>query len=90
MSYRLIISADDGYNTSPQAYPAPLNVHDLSTGEIENIQMFSTLIERIQESNGEIVGDRQIQDLYEQIGTMQPKLVKNLDETNRKHRKNLV
>jgi growth factor-regulated tyrosine kinase substrate len=60
---------------------------DLSTVEMENILLFSTLIDRIRASSGEVGSDPQINALYTQIGAIQPKLVKSLDETNRKHHK---
>lgn len=63
------------------------NSDDLSTVEMENILLFSTLIERIRASSAEVGSDPQINALYTQIGAIQPKLVKSLDETNRKHRK---
>lgn len=63
------------------------NRDELSPVEKENIQLFSTLMERVQAASGDISKDLQINKLYTQIGTLQPKLVKNLDETNRKHRK---
>ncbi|SAM07555.1 hypothetical protein [Absidia glauca] len=62
------------------------NRDELSPVEKENIQLFSTLMERVQAASGDISKDLQINKLYTQIGTLQPKLVKNLDETNRKHR----
>ncbi|CAO3595717.1 unnamed protein product [Absidia cylindrospora] len=62
------------------------NRDELSPVEVENIQLFSTLMDRVQAASGDISRDLQINKLYTQIGTLQPKLVKNLDETNRKHR----
>ncbi|KAI9302983.1 hypothetical protein BJ944DRAFT_184120 [Cunninghamella echinulata] len=62
------------------------NRDDLSSIEMENIQLFSTLMERVQAASGDISRDTQINKLYTQIGTLQPKLVKCLDETNKKHR----
>ncbi|KAJ2963665.1 hypothetical protein NQZ79_g1447 [Umbelopsis isabellina] len=59
---------------------------DLSTVEMENILLFSTLIDRIRVSSGEVGNDPQVNALYTQIGAIQPKLVKTLDDTMRKHR----
>lgn len=60
--------------------------NDLSTVEMENILLFSTLIDRIRVNSGEVGNDPQVNALYTQIGAIQPKLVKTLDETMRKHR----
>ncbi|KAH8557095.1 hypothetical protein BGW37DRAFT_417244, partial [Umbelopsis sp. PMI_123] len=60
--------------------------NDLSTAEMENILLFSTLMDRIRASSGEVGNDPEINALYTQIGAIQPKLVKSLDDTNRKHR----
>ncbi|CAM0138524.1 Vacuolar protein-sorting-associated protein 27 [Umbelopsis sp. WA50703] len=59
--------------------------NDLSTVEMENILLFSTLIDRIRVSSGEVGNDPQVNALYTQIGAIQPKLVKTLDDTMRKH-----
>lgn len=57
---------------------------ELSPVEMENILLFSTLMDRVYASGGDISNDTQINQLYTQIGTLQPKLVKNLDEIIRK------
>ncbi|KAI8063919.1 hypothetical protein BC940DRAFT_260433 [Gongronella butleri] len=62
------------------------NPHELSLLEMENIQLFATLIERIQSASGDASKDPQISRLYTQIGALQPKLVKSLDDTTKKHR----
>jgi growth factor-regulated tyrosine kinase substrate len=68
--------------TSPQ-----YNSNELSSIDMENIQLFSTLMQRVQSAGGDVSGDTQINKLYTQIGTLQPKLVKTLDETSKKHGK---
>ena len=60
---------------------------ELTPVEMENIELFSLLIHRINDSGNTIGNDDQINRLYTQIGTLQPKLVKNLDEASRKYRK---
>jgi growth factor-regulated tyrosine kinase substrate len=57
---------------------------ELSPVEMENILLFSTLMDRVYATGGDVSNDTQINQLYTQIGTLQPKLVKNLDETIRK------
>ncbi|KAI9261133.1 hypothetical protein BY458DRAFT_576088 [Sporodiniella umbellata] len=61
---------------------APRDV--LSSSEMENILLFSTLIDRIAAKGGDVSSDPQVNQLYTQIGTLHPKLVKDLDETIRK------
>lgn len=61
--------------------------NELSSTDMENIQLFSTLMQRVKSAGGDISGDAQINKLYTQIGTLQPKLVKTLDETSQKHGK---
>jgi growth factor-regulated tyrosine kinase substrate len=58
---------------------------DLTSVEMENILLFSTLMDRVAASGGDVSSDPQINQLYTQVGTLQPKLVKNLDEAIRKH-----
>ncbi|KAI8639363.1 hypothetical protein BD408DRAFT_421487 [Parasitella parasitica] len=60
------------------------NKHDLSPVEMENILLFSTLMDRVYATGGDVSNDTQINQLYTQIGALQPKLIKNLDETIRK------
>ncbi|CEI90922.1 hypothetical protein RMCBS344292_05231 [Rhizopus microsporus] len=62
-----------------------VNRDDLTSVEMENILLFSTLMDRVAASGGDVSSDPQINQLYTQVGTLQPKLVKNLDETIRKH-----
>lgn len=61
------------------------NNNELSTIEMENIQLFSTLMQRVNSAGGDISSDLQIKNLYDQIGALQPKLVKALDEASYKH-----
>ncbi|ORE02877.1 ubiquitin binding protein [Rhizopus microsporus var. microsporus] len=58
---------------------------DLTSVEMENILLFSTLMDRVAASGGDVSSDPQVNQLYTQVGTLQPKLVKSLDETIRKH-----
>ncbi|KAI7894289.1 uncharacterized protein EV154DRAFT_98059 [Mucor mucedo] len=61
------------------------NSDALSSLDMENIQLFSMLMQRIHLNGGDVSGDRDINKLYVQIGSLQPKLVKTLDETSQKH-----
>ncbi|RCH86672.1 Vacuolar protein-sorting-associated protein 27, partial [Rhizopus stolonifer] len=57
--------------------------NELSLTDMENIQLFSTLMQRVQSTD--VSGDQQINQLYTQIGSLQPKLVNTLNETCKKH-----
>ncbi|KAI9590914.1 hypothetical protein BDF19DRAFT_399952 [Syncephalis fuscata] len=57
-----------------------------STSTPQNIVLFSTLVERLQATNGSVMGDSQVQALNHQIGSLRPKLIKGLEESARKHR----
>lgn len=61
------------------------NSNELSPSDMENIQLFSTLMQRVQSAANDVSGDPQINQLYTQIGTLQPKLVRSLNETRQKH-----
>lgn len=61
-----------------------INKDELSPVEMENILLFSTLMDRVFATGGDVSNDPQINQLYTQIGALQPKLVKNLDDTIRK------
>ncbi|KAJ3189916.1 Vacuolar protein-sorting-associated protein 27 [Gaertneriomyces sp. JEL0708] len=63
--------------------------NELSAVELENIRLFSELVERTEADVAVrgygVLQHSQIQTLYNQISTMQPKLARNLDDTTRKH-----
>lgn len=61
--------------------------NELSLTDMENIQLFSTLMHRIQSIGGDVSGDQQVNQLYTEIGSLQPKLVTTLNETCQKHGK---
>lgn len=62
--------------------------HDkLSVMEVENIELFSGLINQGLTHGDDIVNNTQIRDLYPLIGDLQPKLSRTLDETVRKYSK---
>ncbi|KAG2220857.1 hypothetical protein INT45_010919 [Circinella minor] len=74
-------------NNAPTNATTGVKGDELTPVEMENIELFSLLMHRINDSGNTIGDDNQINRLYTQIGTLQPKLVKNLDEASQKYQK---
>ncbi|TPX36551.1 hypothetical protein SmJEL517_g01234 [Synchytrium microbalum] len=84
------MSVSAGPSSSVSVIPSAPNPLDLSITELENVRLFSELVERtdmdVQARGPQVLNPAQIQALFGHVAPLQGKLARSLEETHEKYR----